>query len=113
MGLYYIGQKSRMVKRQTGLGSQFERIRQKKKAAAEKAALDTARVSLLQTFSKHVETTSAIPETKAGETTWKESSTPIVPHSPGATPAGAPSNDVNTHASNDNSRGRDRQSRRK
>jgi hypothetical protein len=107
MGLYYIGQKSRQVKRQTGLSSQFERIRQKKKAQSEQARLETARGGLLKVLQNRVEQNK--PALPKGE----ETKTP----DPGATPAVISNppgpKEVTTNAGNNRSRGRDGQSGRK
>jgi len=107
MALYYIGQKSRQVKRQTGLGAQFERIRQKKKAAEGKPELETARGSLLKVLKNRVEQNEpALPkgeETKSPEQTEAPA---VVSH-----PPGPKKDDVN--AGNDHSRGRNGQGRRK
>lgn len=119
MALYYAGQKNRLVKRQSGLASQFERIRQKKKAAAESEALGAARGGLLKILSSRVERGGLLnilksrvenaPALSQGE----ETKTP----EPGTTPASVsnPSGpkEVTTNAGNNRSRGRDGQSGRK
>lgn len=109
MGLYYIGQKSRQIKRQSGLGAQFERIREKKKRAAEKADLDAARVGLLKQLQNRAEqTSSAVPEAETRQEAKQEIAAPSV-----SNPPGTEATEVKPNASNSNSRGRDGTQRRK